>query len=143
VHNEATDLEPRLRRLHAHLSALPFPFGPPRTGPGGLFVGLPIPSTKSMGTLTRPSQPSPAVTKLVDRDASSDTWVAPRWARRGRPASSSPAATRCCRWGVNGSDQAHEIGRRDPLRRQPAARRLRKGPLPRHSQARSGTPQGA
>jgi hypothetical protein len=76
VHNEATDLEPRLRRLHAHLSALPFPFGPPRTGPGGLFVGLPIPSTKSMGTLTRPSQPSPAVTKLLDRDASSYTWVA-------------------------------------------------------------------
>jgi glycosyltransferase involved in cell wall biosynthesis len=26
VHNEETDLEPCLRRLHAHLSALPFPF---------------------------------------------------------------------------------------------------------------------
>ncbi|MFL6094853.1 MAG: hypothetical protein ACJ71Y_05345 [Blastococcus sp.] len=29
-----------------------------------------------MGTLTRPSQPSPAVTKLLDRDVSSYTWVA-------------------------------------------------------------------
>src|SRR5512142_1610429 len=26
VHNEETDLEPCLRRLHAHLSELPFPF---------------------------------------------------------------------------------------------------------------------
>src|SRR3954468_13467652 len=26
VHNEETDLEPCLRRLHAHLSALPYPF---------------------------------------------------------------------------------------------------------------------
>jgi 4-amino-4-deoxy-L-arabinose transferase-like glycosyltransferase len=51
------------------------PLGAPRTGPGGLFVGLPVPSTKSMGTLTRPSLPSPAVTKLLDRDASSYTWV--------------------------------------------------------------------
>jgi 4-amino-4-deoxy-L-arabinose transferase-like glycosyltransferase len=52
------------------------PLLPPRTGPGGLFVGFPIPSTTSMGTLTRPSLPSPAVAKLLDSDASSYTWVA-------------------------------------------------------------------
>jgi 4-amino-4-deoxy-L-arabinose transferase-like glycosyltransferase len=52
------------------------PPAPQRTGPGGLFVGFPIPSTKNMGTLTRPSLPSPAVAKLMDRVASSYTWVA-------------------------------------------------------------------
>jgi 4-amino-4-deoxy-L-arabinose transferase-like glycosyltransferase len=52
------------------------PLAAPRTGPGGLFLGFPVPSTKSMGTLTRPSVPSRAVAELMDRDASSYTWVA-------------------------------------------------------------------
>ena len=52
------------------------PLGPPRTGPGGQFLGFPVASTKSMGTLTRQSLPSAAVSDLLSRDASSYTWVA-------------------------------------------------------------------
>jgi hypothetical protein len=52
------------------------PLAAPRTGPGGRFLGFPVPSTNSMGTLTRPSVPSRAVAELLDRDASSYTWVA-------------------------------------------------------------------
>lgn len=52
------------------------PLGPPRTGPGGQFVGFGVPNTSAMGTLTRPSQPSAAVAKLLADDASSYTWVA-------------------------------------------------------------------
>jgi putative flippase GtrA len=77
VHNEETDLEPCLRRLHAHLSALPYPFR--------ITVAENASTDRTVAVATRVAAELPGIEVLVLPEAGRGRALRTAWLRSDAP----------------------------------------------------------